>query len=358
MCPVADRLLCNRDMDAHALEAALRSSLEEVERHQAIIESLKADRAARGERLRWVSDRALFYGLASSSNAVRVTEHDYTALLVTRPGDRQSWESLCAAADADPKQGLTVGQFSAHRADPHADLEALADLPVLRGAVRTASEATPVARMPGLTDEKRAALQRTVQGVLQEIIKTEELYVEALRGLVEDFYRPLLDSSFGVEGAVLDSEHVHKIFGNVEDILLISEELLGMLRARITSKMSTAVESDGLKRQGVSDISDIFLNMGFAFKLYSRYISRFEKAAVCLREVTQGTGHEKFIEWLIDTVSLVEAVKFNPDLANRVGTFTGPAGGSSMNMLQMTGSTRYVLHVPHHDAMLRTSDRD
>ena len=113
-------------MDAQALEAALRSSLEEVERHQAIIDSLKADRLAMRDRLRWVSDRALFYGLAASSSGVRLTEHDYGALLVTRPSQQQSWESICAAADADPAQGLTVEQFAAHRSDPHADLEALA----------------------------------------------------------------------------------------------------------------------------------------------------------------------------------------------------------------------------------------
>ena len=313
-------------MDAQALESALRSALDEVEKAHAIIQSQKKDRDALRERLKWVSDRALFYGLASASEGVKLTEQDYGALLATRPGDSATWASLCASRGADPAGGITVEQFSGHRTDPHADLESLADLPVLRRAVRTVSEATPRPALPGLTDEKRAQLQRTVGGVLREIVKTEQDYVEALRGLVDDFYRPLLDSSYCVDGAVLDSENVHKIFGNVEDILLISEELLHVLHTRI------AVE-------GQRKVSDIFLNMGFAFKLYSRYIIRYEEASVTLRDVSQ--SNERFCQWLIDTISFAEACNMDPSLARHYSVFSRSGSELQLNSSAATiGSSR------------------
>ena len=88
----------------------------------------------------------------------------------------------------------------------------------------------------------------------------------------------------------------------MEDILLISEELLEALHTR--------VEVEGQRK-----VSDIFLNMGFAFKLYSRYISRYEKASAALRNAAQ--SNEQFSQWLIDTVSFIEACGADPSLARR-----------------------------------------
>lgn len=88
----------------------------------------------------------------------------------------------------------------------------------------------------------------------------------------------------------------------MEDILLISEELLVGLHTR--------VEVEGQRK-----VSDIFLNMGFAFKLYSRYISRYEKASAALRNAAQ--SNEQFSQWLIDTVSFIEACGADPSLARR-----------------------------------------
>lgn len=289
-------------MDPQTLERALRSALDEVEKAHAIIGQQKQDRDAMRERIRWLSDRALFFGLASASETLVLTKNDYDALSTVRPEDQTTWASLCASVGVDPAGIITLEQFSGHRSDPHADLQALADLPVLRRAVRTASEATPPPAFPGLTIEKRKQLEQRVDNILKEILKTEQDYVEAMREVVEDFYRPLLDSSFSVEGAILDSEGVHQIFGNVEDILLISEELLQGLHTRIVV-------------EGQRKVSDIFLNMGFAFKLYSRYISRYEKASVTLRNASQ--NNDKFCKWLIDTVSFVEACGADPGLARR-----------------------------------------
>ena len=52
------------------LEQALRTALDEVESAHAVIEQQKKDRDALRERIRWLSDRALFYGLASGSKEV------------------------------------------------------------------------------------------------------------------------------------------------------------------------------------------------------------------------------------------------------------------------------------------------
>ena len=202
------------EMDSQTLERALRTTLDEVAKDHVIIKQLKKDRDELRERIRWLSDRALFFELASATQGVLLTEEGYGALLAARPDDQTSWASFCASAGADPAGGITLEQFSNLRSDPHGDLQALADLPVIRRAVRTASEATPVpASLPDLTAEKRRQLEHNVDGVLKEIVKTERDYVEAMREVVEDFYRPLLDSSFSVEGAIVDSEDVHKIFG-------------------------------------------------------------------------------------------------------------------------------------------------
>ena len=289
------------------MEQHLADALDEVERAQDIIRGLERDRANLRERLSWVSERALFHALAAGGGC-RISDAQYGVFLGEE--GEESWASVCAAAGADPAAGLSLEQFVGRRADPHGDLLRLS--PQLYGAaparleasVRTSSEeiaAHPGLALQGLPPQRREQLQGTVRGLFRELVATEESYVEKLRVLVDDFYRPLLDSSFSVEGAVLDSEHVHAIFGNVEDILLISEELLAVLRARILV-------------QNQERVSDIFLNMGFAFKLYSRYLSGHEKAAIALRDAC--ANNDTFKRWLIDAVSFAEACSANPQLAS------------------------------------------
>jgi hypothetical protein len=92
------------------------------------------------------------------------------------------------------------------------------------------------------------------------------------------------------------------MFGNIQDILLVAEELAEMLRERVIEQQQESV-------------TDIFLNMGFAFKLYSRYISQFQKASETLQELSR--SNDTFRTWLIDTVSYAEACNNDPSLADK-----------------------------------------
>ena len=315
------------------MEQHLADALDEVERAQDIIRGLERDRANLRERLSWVSERALFHALAAGGGC-RISDAQYSPVLFLGEAGEESWASVCAAAGADPAAGLSLEQFVGRRADPYDDLLRLS--PQLYGAaparleasVRTSSEeiaAHPGLALQGLTEQRREQLQATVRGLFRELVATEESYVEKLRVLVDDFYRPLLDSSFSVEGAVLDSEHVHAIFGNVEDILLISEELLAVL----LQKQELLVQNQE------RPVLDVFLNMGFAFKLYSRYLSGHEKAAIALRDAC--ANNDTFKRWLIDTVSFAEACNANPQLAS-LRHHTSAASSRSLGTLSTLGS--------------------
>ena len=315
------------------MEQHLADALDEVERAQDIIRGLERDRANLRERLSWVSERALFHALAAGGGC-RISDAQYSPVLFLGEAGEESWASVCAAAGADPAAGLSLEQFVGRRADPHGDLLRLS--PQLYGAaparleasVRTSSEeiaAHPGLALQGLTERRREQLQATVRGLFRELVATEESYVEKLRVLVDDFYRPLLDSSFSVEGAVLDSEHVHAIFGNVEDILLISEELLAVL----LQKQELLVQNQE------RPVLDVFLNMGFAFKLYSRYLSGHEKAAIALRDAC--ANNDTFKRWLIDAVSFAEACNANPQLAS-LRHHTSAASSRSLGTLSTLGS--------------------
>ena len=315
------------------MEQHLADALDEVERAQDIIRGLERDHANLRERLSWVSERALFHALAAGGGC-RISDAQYSPVLFLGEAGEESWASVCAAAGADPAAGLSLEQFVGRRADPHDDLLRLS--PQLYGAaparleasVRTSSEeiaAHPGLALQGLTEQRREQLQATVRGLFRELVATEESYVEKLRVLVDDFYRPLLDSSFSVEGAVLDSEHVHAIFGNVEDILLISEELLAVL----LQKQELLVQNQE------RPVLDVFLNMGFAFKLYSRYLSGHEKAAIALRDAC--ANNDTFKRWLIDTVSFAEACNANPQLAS-LRHHTSAASSRSLGTLSTLGS--------------------
>ena len=48
-------------MDSQTLERALRTTLDEVAKDHVIIKQLKKDRDELRERIRWLSDRALFF---------------------------------------------------------------------------------------------------------------------------------------------------------------------------------------------------------------------------------------------------------------------------------------------------------
>ena len=134
-----------------------------------------------------------------------------------------------------------------------------------------------------LTPEKREELLSKKRSALQEILTYVESQSDKLNGLVEIYLRPLNDASFRSGGEILGLDKITKIFSNIEDIAMINEALYKQLDERI--------RVDGSDRVG-----DIFLNMSFALKLYSRYISNFDTSRECITESIENS--KGFASWL------------------------------------------------------------
>lgn len=117
--------------------------------------------------------------------------------------------------------------------------------------------------------EDTAELVEQQNRVLAEIVSSEEYYVKCVACLV-DVVQACVDSQFGNGGPILPGNQVMTIFSNVEDILLVNRELLMQLKQK-------------------NRISDIFLNISFVLRLYSRYIANFDAARQCLEDARAGT---------------------------------------------------------------------
>lgn len=150
---------------------------------------------------------------------------------------------------------------------------------------RKAWESSPTAgEAPHLLSaEKKAALETQKRRILEEIVATETFYVRCLDTLVKQYMQPLADSGYGEGGAIVPMEKIYKIFGNLEDIVLVNTELLAQLKTRI--------EDDKSDRVG-----DIFLNMSFALKIYSRYIGDYDASRQTINECEAIPRFASFLE--------------------------------------------------------------
>ena len=115
-----------------------------------------------------------------------------------------------------------------------------------------------------------------------EILATERAYVQDLTKAIEHYFKPLRELSLGpAKHKLVEPDVVAAIFGNLEDVLVIAEELL----ARIADEIEA----------GGSSLGQIFIAHSFALKLYARYVSGFEEASERLHEAEKS---ETFVAWL------------------------------------------------------------
>lgn len=115
--------------------------------------------------------------------------------------------------------------------------------------------------------------------------------MQDLTKAIEHYFKPLREMSLGpAKHRLLDADGVAAIFGNLEDVLVIAEELL----ARITQE----IEGGG------SNLGEIFISHSFALKLYSRYVSNYEQATERLRAAEKD---QKFVAWLRERRVALEA---------------------------------------------------
>lgn len=111
--------------------------------------------------------------------------------------------------------------------------------------------------------------------IAQEILTTERTYVKGLKLIDRDFRLAVLSANRAHDKPVLPEETLKLILGNVSSILTLNSGLLAELEGRM--------------KQWDSDprIGDILLNRAPYLKIYSEFISRFDKALKTLEEATK-----------------------------------------------------------------------
>eukprot|EP01045_Picozoa_sp_COSAG04_P030187 COSAG04_NODE_5171_length_1713_cov_6.622057_2_plen_253_part_01 len=126
----------------------------------------------------------------------------------------------------------------------------------------------------------KRARDHHLQHLLHEVLETERNYVEDLTKAIEHYFKPLRLLAHTKE-KLLDADAVAAIFGNLEDVLVIAEELLARIEEEVGS--------------GGSSLGPIFKAHSFALKLYARYVSGYEDATERLLEAEKS---DRFREWL------------------------------------------------------------
>jgi hypothetical protein len=142
---------------------------------------------------------------------------------------------------------------------------------------------------------------RQLQYLLQEILDTERAYVEDLTKAIEHYFKPLRELALGpARHKLVGADVVAAIFGNLEDVLVIAEELL--------SRIAQEIEAGG------SNLGQVFISHSFALKLYARYVSNFEQASERLHEAER---NEKLVAWLRERRIALEATSARSGLGSR-----------------------------------------
>lgn len=132
---------------------------------------------------------------------------------------------------------------------------------------------------------------RRLQLLLNEVLDTERVYVADLTKTIEHYFKPLRELALGpARHRLVDVDTVAVIFGNLEDILVIAEELL--------ARIAQVIDAGG------SNLGEIFISHSFALKLYARYVSNFEQSneRLCVAQ-----KNEKFVAWLRERRIALEA---------------------------------------------------
>ena len=107
-----------------------------------------------------------------------------------------------------------------------------------------------------------------------ELLNTEHSYCKSLHKMMEVYHDPLRHEQFKLK-PILKEEDIDTIFGNVEDLIVIADDLRNNLQKRLDS---ASVEGQ------VPRVGDIMCTIAPVLKLYQKYVSIFERAATRLVE--------------------------------------------------------------------------
>jgi len=129
-----------------------------------------------------------------------------------------------------------------------------------------------------------AKMRKKRRRVAQELLETEEAYVQNLDLLKSSFYEPLFENSKN-PGRVITTDDVRTIFGSLNIILPVNKLLLAELQKRLQ-----VAEPDFLI------IGDAFETLAYCLKSYTAYCNDFENTRHILARLKKNSAFATFFE--------------------------------------------------------------
>eukprot|EP00466_Bigelowiella_natans_P008449 jgi/Bigna1/84672/fgenesh1_pg.203_\ len=133
--------------------------------------------------------------------------------------------------------------------------------------------------------EKRAKQLRIAMKVREEIISTEQTYVDQLNSLIEVYVKPLrglcAEAKEKKKAPPLELKEMRTLFGSIEQIFGINKNFLGNLK----KEKEEAAEGKG--------VGAIFKDFAPYFKMYTDYVGNHDRATALLEKI-QKTGGRKY----------------------------------------------------------------
>ncbi|KAJ1976260.1 hypothetical protein H4R35_002774, partial [Dimargaris xerosporica] len=112
------------------------------------------------------------------------------------------------------------------------------------------------------------------QRIVQEIMATEQTYVDGLQLIDRVLYAPLRQAAIRPATVILSTRRINDIFANLTDIINVNQEFLRQLEARLASDTWCS---------DTSCVGDIFLEIAPYFKMYAVYMRNFQRALASIR---------------------------------------------------------------------------
>ncbi|XP_004347833.1 hypothetical protein CAOG_04008 [Capsaspora owczarzaki ATCC 30864] len=119
--------------------------------------------------------------------------------------------------------------------------------------------------------------------IVQEILSTEQSYVQGLAVVQEVFLNPLKASAVSAK-PLLSENDIKKIFANFETILTLNTKFLNDFKKRIDNWTNEQV------------VGDVFLEVANFFRLYAQYVNNFPVAMSTIeKRTTQSAAFREFL---------------------------------------------------------------
>ena len=120
---------------------------------------------------------------------------------------------------------------------------------------------------------KGISMGSKARAAVLELLSTEQSYADSLHAMVQAYHQELRTEQFKLK-PILPEHDIDAIFGNVEDLMVIADDLRDKLEKR-TAETSGDV---------VPRVGDIMCTIAPVLKLYQKYVSHFERATQRLAE--------------------------------------------------------------------------